>query len=76
VPRASCSLQLEGIDVIEVLEQRVELGDLDTRDAEPAVRTVLSGQATAIPKARDGIVERARTPGERAQRVNATRCRA
>jgi hypothetical protein len=33
------------------------LGKNDTRDAEAAARSVLSGQATAIPKGRDGIVE-------------------
>jgi len=32
-------------------------GKNDVRDAEAAARSVLSGQATAEPKARDGIVE-------------------
>ena len=55
------ALRLEGIEVIEVTRAaRVggrHLGKNDTRDAEAAARSVLSGQATAEPKARDGIVE-------------------
>jgi transposase len=54
-------LQVEGIDVIEVTRAvrvgRRHLGKNDTRDAEAAARSVLSGQATAQPKARDGLVE-------------------
>jgi transposase len=55
------ALQLEGVDVVEVTRAaRVggrHRGKNDTRDAEAAARSVLSGQATAIPKSRDGIVE-------------------
>jgi transposase len=55
------ALRLEGIEVIEVTRAaRVggrHLGKNDTRDAEAAARSVLSGQATAQPKGRDGIVE-------------------
>src|SRR3954454_10723199 len=55
------TLRLEGIEVIEVTRAaRVggrHRGKNDTRDAEAAARSVLSGQATAEPKARDGIVE-------------------
>jgi len=55
------ALRLEGVDVIEVTRTaRVggrHRGKNDTRDAEAAARNVLSGQATAIPKSRDGIVE-------------------
>jgi transposase len=51
----------EGIEVVEVTRAaRVggrHRGKNDTRDAEAAARSVLSGQATAEPKARDGIVE-------------------
>jgi transposase len=54
-------LRHEGIEVIEVTRAtRVggrHRGKNDTRDAEAAARSVLSGQATAEPKARDGIVE-------------------
>lgn len=55
------ALLLEGIEVIEVTRAaraaRRHLGKNDTRDAEAAARSVLSGQATATPKARDGLVE-------------------
>jgi transposase len=55
------SLQLEGIEVIEVTRAarvgRRHVGKNDARDAEAAARSVLSGQATAVPKARDGAVE-------------------
>src|SRR3954454_3981159 len=55
------TLRMEGIEVIEVTRAtRVggrHRGKNDTRDAEAAARSVLSGQATAEPKARDGIVE-------------------
>jgi transposase len=55
------ALRAEGIEVIEVTRAaRVggrHRGKNDTRDAEAAARNVLSGQATAEPKARDGLVE-------------------
>lgn len=55
------TLLLEGIDVTEVTRAvrigRRHLGKNDTRDAEAAARSVLSGQATAVPKGRDGMVE-------------------
>ena len=58
VARALC---LEGVEVIEVTRAvrvgRRHVGKNDTRDAEAAARNVLSGQATAQPKSRDGIVE-------------------
>jgi transposase len=51
----------QGIDVIEVTRPsrraRRHLGKSDTVDAEAAARMVLSGEATATPKRRDGIVE-------------------
>ena len=54
-------LKLEGVEVIEVTRAtrlgRRHVGKNDTRDAEAAARSVLSGQATAQPKSRDGIVE-------------------
>lgn len=54
-------LALEGIEVIEVTRAsrkgRRHLGKSDIRDAEGAARSVLAGDATAIPKPRDGIVE-------------------
>jgi transposase len=54
-------LRTEGIEVIEVTRAaRIggrHRGKNDTRDAEAAARSVLSGQATAEPKARDGLVE-------------------
>src|SRR2546430_15137981 len=53
------ALLLEGIKVIEVTRAarigRRHLGKNDARDAEAAARSVLSGQATAVPKGRDGI---------------------
>jgi transposase len=55
------ALLLEGIEVIEVTRAvrvgRRHLGKNDPRDAEAAARGVLSGQASALPKGRDGIVE-------------------
>jgi transposase len=55
------ALLLEDIEVTEVTRAarvgRRHLGKNDTRDAEAAARSVLSGQATATPKGRDGIVE-------------------
>jgi transposase len=54
-------LQLDGVEVIEVTRAsrkgRRHLGKTDARDAEAAARAVLSGDATAVPKPRDGIVE-------------------
>jgi transposase len=51
----------ENISVIEVTRpnrrNRRHLGKTDTLDAEAAARMVLSGEATATPKRRDGIVE-------------------
>lgn len=54
-------LALEGVEVIEVTRVsrrgRRHLGKNDSRDAEAAARSVLSGEATALPKPRNGIVE-------------------
>src|SRR4051794_15970902 len=54
-------LALEGIQVVEVTRAarkgRRHLGKTDMRDAEAAARSVLNGDATAVPKPRDGIVE-------------------
>ena len=51
----------QGVAVVEVTRPsrrgRRHLGKSDTIDAEAAARTVLSGEATATPKRRDGIVE-------------------
>ena len=51
----------EGVQVVEVTRPnrrgRRHLGKSDTVDAEAAARMVLSGEATATPKRRDGIVE-------------------
>jgi transposase len=53
-----------GITVIEVnrpnRQHRRRHGKSDATDAEAAARAVLSGEATAIPKARTGIVEAVR----------------
>lgn len=50
-----------GIDVVEVnrpnRQMRRTSGKNDTIDAEAAARAALNGQATATPKARDGLVE-------------------
>jgi transposase len=50
-----------GVDVVEVTRPnrrgRRHLGKSDPLDAEAAARAVLSGEATAVPKSRDGIVE-------------------
>ncbi len=50
-----------GIEVLEVNRPNRQLrrrrGKSDPTDAEAAARAVLSGEATTIPKARDGIVE-------------------
>ncbi len=54
-------LTLEGVDVVEVTrpnrKARRHLGKSDPIDAEAAARMVLSGEASATPKPRDGIVE-------------------
>lgn len=50
-----------GVEVVEVNRPNRQLrrrrGKSDTVDAEAAARAVLNGEATAIPKAADGIVE-------------------
>lgn len=50
-----------GVNVIEVgrpnRQHRRRHGKSDPADAEGAARAVLAGEATAVPKARDGIVE-------------------
>jgi transposase len=50
-----------GIEVIEVgrpnRQHRRRHGKSDPADAEGAARAVLAGEATAVPKSRDGIVE-------------------
>lgn len=54
-------LRSDGIDVVEVnrpnRQMRRTSGKNDTIDAEAAARAALNGQATATPKARDGLVE-------------------
>jgi transposase len=54
-------LALQGVEVIEITRParkgRRHLGKNDTRDAEAAAKAVLSGEATAVPKPRNGIVE-------------------
>ena len=54
-------LTAEGVEVVEVTRpsrrSRRHLGKSDTVDAETAARLVLSGEARATPKRRDGIVE-------------------
>src|SRR5438128_7542652 len=54
-------LAAEGVEVVEVTRpsrrSRRHLGKSDTVDAETAARLVLSGEARAMPKRRDGIVE-------------------
>jgi transposase len=51
-------LALEGIEVVEVTRAarkgRRHLGKTDIRDAEAAARSVLAGEATAVPKPRNG----------------------
>lgn len=51
----------QGLDVVEVTRpnrrSRRHLGKSDPLDAEVAARAVLSGEATAVPKSREGIVE-------------------
>jgi transposase len=51
----------QGIEVLEVTRpsrrSRRHLGKSDTVDAEAAARMVLSGEASATPKPRDGVVE-------------------
>jgi transposase len=54
-----------GVTVIEVgrvnRQHRRRYGKSDPADAEAAARAVLSGEATGVPKSRDGIVESIRT---------------
>jgi transposase len=54
-------LAAAGVEVVEVdradRKARRFAGKTDTVDAEAAARAVLAGVATAIPKARDGLVE-------------------
>ncbi len=54
-----------GVRVIEVArvnrQHRRRYGKSDPVDAEAAARVVLSGEATGVPKSRDGIVESIRT---------------
>ncbi len=54
-----------GVTVIEVgrvnRQHRRRYGKTDPADAEAAARAVLSGEATGVPKSRDGIVESIRT---------------
>lgn len=54
-------LQGQGIDVVEVdrpnRQRRRRRGKSDPTDAEAAARAVLAGDATTVPKHRDGIVE-------------------
>lgn len=54
-------LAAEGVDVIEVnrpnRQHRRRRGKSDPTDAEAAARAVLAGEATAVPKARIGVVE-------------------
>jgi len=72
-------LVLEGIEVFEVRPSRRgqrHRGKTDDRDALAAARVVLSGEACAIPKTRDGIVESTAccaTPGPAPSRPHAGR---
>jgi transposase len=54
-----------GVRVVEVgrvnRQHRRRYGKTDPADAEAAARAVLSGEATGVPKSRDGIVESIRT---------------
>jgi transposase len=54
-------LPLEGINVIEVTRpkrrDRRHQGKTDTLDALAAARVVLAGDASALPKSRDGVIE-------------------
>ena len=54
-------LALANVEVVAVTRAsrkgRRHLGKTDARDAEAAARSILAGEATAIPKPRDGIVE-------------------
>ena len=55
------ALQEQGIEVLEVnrpdRSKRRQAGKSDPIDAESAARSVLSGQATAIPKSHNGVAE-------------------
>ncbi|MCO5311813.1 MAG: IS110 family transposase [Microthrixaceae bacterium] len=57
----AASMAADGIEVIEVnrpnRQHRRRHGKSDPTDAHAAAKAVLSGEATATPKARDGIVE-------------------
>ena len=54
-------LAAHGVRVVEVnrpnRQRRRRRGTSDPADAEAAARAVLAGEATAVPKARDGVVE-------------------
>jgi transposase len=54
-------LAAHGVRVVEVnrpnRQRRRRRGKSDPADAEAAARAVLAGEATAVPKARDGVVE-------------------
>ena len=54
-------LAARGVRVVEVnranRQRRRRRGTSDPADAEAAARAVLAGEATAVPKARDGVVE-------------------
>jgi transposase len=54
-------LAAHGVPVVEVnrpnRQRRRRRGKSDPADAEAAARAVLAGEATAVPKARDGVVE-------------------
>jgi transposase len=59
------ALREQGVEVLEVnrpdRSKRRLVGKSDPIDAESAARSVLSGQATAIPKSHDGVAEALRT---------------
>lgn len=59
------ALREQGIEVLEVnrpdRSKRRLVGKSDPIDAESAARSVLSGQATAIPKSHEGVAEALRT---------------
>ena len=61
LPAAPAALQAAGITVFEVNRpdraNRRRKGKSDPIDAEAAARAVLAGQATAVPKNREGAVE-------------------
>jgi transposase len=59
-------LAAHGVRVVEVNRpnrpRRRRRGKSDPAEAEAAARAVLAGEATAVPKARDGVVEAIRVP--------------